>query len=159
MRCPKQQTRSQFSKYRFQNESALGHELWQAADSFWNWYFENCDRACFFGHLIFLLTDRILLHSHNFERPKQRPKYFFKIFYFFSACWVRKDFLGVCPEKFSLWNFFGTERFTIKFRFFTDFLVGTPQKKYRARVPTILMPPTFPIASLNGYTRNFLGGG
>ena len=28
-------------------------------------------------------------------------------------------------------------------------------KKYRAGVPTILMPPTFPIASLNRYTPNF----
>ena len=43
----KKQAWSQFSKYRFQKESALGHKLWQAADSFWNWYFENCGRACF----------------------------------------------------------------------------------------------------------------
>ena len=33
------------------------------------------------------------------------------------------------------------------------------KKKYRARVPKILMPPTFPIVSLNGYTPNFSGGG
>ena len=33
-----------------------------------------------------------------------------------------------------------------------------PKRKYRARVPTILMPPTFPIASLNRYTKNFQGG-
>ena len=32
-----------------------------------------------------------------------------------------------------------------------------PKRKYRARVPTILMPPTFPIASLNRYTPNFSG--
>ena len=31
------------------------------------------------------------------------------------------------------------------------------KRKYRARVPTILMPPTFPIASLNRYTPNFSG--
>ena len=33
----------------FQNESALGHKLWQAADSFWNRYFENYGRICFFN--------------------------------------------------------------------------------------------------------------
>ena len=32
-----------------------------------------------------------------------------------------------------------------------------PKRKYRARVPTILMPPTFPIASLNRYTPKFSG--
>ena len=32
-----------------------------------------------------------------------------------------------------------------------------PKRKYRARVHTILMPPTFPIASLNRYTPNFSG--
>ena len=37
------------------------------------------------------------------------------------------------------------------------FTVSTCKKKYRARVPTILMPPTFPIASLNRYTPNFSG--
>ena len=33
------------------------------------------------------------------------------------------------------------------------------KRKYWARVPTILMPPTFPIASLNHYTPKFSGGG
>ena len=63
LRCPKKQARSQLSKYRFQNESVLDNKLEQAAELFWNRYFENCGRACFFGHLIFLLTDCILLHS------------------------------------------------------------------------------------------------
>ena len=39
------------------------------------------------------------------------------------------------------------------------FLLPPPKKKYRARVPTILMPQTFPIASLNRYTPNFSGVG
>ena len=67
----KKQIRPQFSKYCFQNKSTLGHKLWQAADSFWNRYFENCGRICFFEHLIILLTDLILLQSPNFGRPKQ----------------------------------------------------------------------------------------
>ena len=33
-----------------------------------------------------------------------------------------------------------------------------PKGKYRARVPTILMPPTIPIASLNCCTPKFSGG-
>ena len=32
--------------------------------------------------------------------------------------------------------------------FFTDFLVRTPKKKCQARVPTTLMPPTFPTVGL-----------
>ena len=40
--------RPQFSKYRLQIESALGHRLWPHAVSFWKRYFENCGRAYFF---------------------------------------------------------------------------------------------------------------
>ena len=40
--------RPQFSKYRFQIESAWTHSLWAHADSIWKWYFENCGRAYFF---------------------------------------------------------------------------------------------------------------
>ena len=43
-----------------------------------------------------------------------------------------------------------------KFRFSLS-SVSACKKKYRARVPTILMPQTFPIASLNRYTPNFSG--
>ena len=54
-------------------------------------------------------------------------------------------------------KFSGTERFTKnKFRFSLISLAAS-KKKYRARVPTILMPPTFPIARLNRYTPNFSG--
>ena len=74
--------------------------------------------------------------------------------YTFSEFWVRKDFVGTCPEKVSHWQFSGTERFTKKFRF-SLISLATSKKKYRARVPTILMPQTFPIASLNPYTPNF----
>ena len=74
--------------------------------------------------------------------------------------WVlaRKGFRGNWPEKFSCWKFSGTERFTKK-SIFHWFLLPPPKKKYRARVPTILMPQTFPIASLNRYTPNFSGVG
>ena len=30
--------------------------VWEDADSLWNRYFENCGHACFWWHLIFLLT-------------------------------------------------------------------------------------------------------
>ena len=67
----KKQIRPQFSKYRFQNESALAHSLWAHADSIWCRYSENCGRICFFLRLIILLTDPILSHSPDFGRPKQ----------------------------------------------------------------------------------------
>ena len=76
--------------------------------------------------------------------------------YTFSESWVRKDSVGTCPEKFSSWKFSGTERFTKKFHF-SLISVSSNKKKYWARVPTILMPQTFPIASLNRYTPNFSG--
>ena len=58
------------------------------------------------------------------------------------------------PLRPQCWKFSGTERFTKKFRF-SLISVSPSKKKYRARVPTILMPQTFPIASLNPYTPNF----
>ena len=70
--------------------------------------------------------------------------------YTFSESWVRKDSVGTCPEKFSRWKFSGTERFTKKFRFSLISLAAS-KKKYRARVPTVLMPQIFPIASLNRF--------
>ena len=47
MSRPKKFIRPQFSKYRFQIESAWAHRLWAHADSIWKWYFENCGRICF----------------------------------------------------------------------------------------------------------------
>ena len=61
-------------------------------------------------------------------------------------------FRGYLPRKFS-----GTERFT-KSSVFHRSPCPYPQKKYWARVPTILMPPTFPIAGLNRCTPKFQGG-
>ena len=52
----------------------------------------------FLQRLIFLLTDRIWSHSDDFGRPKQGQQ-FFK---FFLESGVRKDFVGTCPENFSL---------------------------------------------------------
>ena len=155
MSCQKKQIRPQFSKYRFQNESALGHKLWQAADSFWNQYFENCGRACFFGHLIFLLTDRILLHSPNFGRPKQGQKFVVPTFHihFLNPECVRIPWV-LAPKNFPIENF-RVRSILQKSSIFHWFLLPPPKKKYRARVPTILMPETFPIASLNRYTPNF----
>ena len=71
--------------------------------------------------------------------------------YTYSESWVRKDSVGTCPEKFSRPKFSGTERFTKKFHFSLISLAAS-KKKYRARVLTILMPQTFPIARLNPYT-------
>ena len=72
----KKQARPQFSKYRFQNKSALAHNLWEAADLIWNQYFENCGHICSLWHLIFLLTDCIWLHSPDFRWQKQGHKKF-----------------------------------------------------------------------------------
>ena len=57
---------------------------------------------------------------------KTRSNKFFSLF--FSECWVRKDFLGVCPKKFSHRKFLGTERFTKKFRFSRSSVSVSPPK-------------------------------
>ena len=67
-----------------------------------------------------------------------------------------KDFLGTCPEKIFHQNFWVRSDFK-KSSIFHWFPYPHPQKNYGARVPTIFMPPTFPIASLNRYTPNFSG--
>ena len=99
----------------------------------------------------------ILLTHPTFGDQNRVQNFFFTFLKknFFSESWVCKDFLGVYHEKFSHWKFSGTERFTKKF----CFSLTAPKKKYRARVPTILMPLTFPIASMNHYTPNFCRGG
>ena len=153
----KKQARPQFSKYRFQNESAWAHSLWPHADSIWSRYFEICGRACFFLRLIILLTDPILSHSPNFGRPKQGQKFVVPTFHIHilnPEC-VRIPWV-LAPKNFPVQNF-RVRSVLQKSSIFHWFLLPPPKKKYRARVPTILMPQTFPIASLNRYTPNFSG--
>ena len=153
----KKQARPQFSKYRFQNESAWAHSLWPHADSIWSRYFEICGRACFFLRLIILLTDPILSHSPNFGRPKQGQKFVVPTFHihFLNPECVRIPWV-LAPKNFHVQNF-RVRSDLQKSSIFHWFLLPPPKKKYRARVPTILMPPTFPIARLNRYTPNFSG--
>ena len=103
---PQEQIRLQFSKYRFQNKSALVHNRWEAADSFWNRYLENCGRACFFGHLIILLTDCISSHSPNFGRPKQGQTFVVPTFHihFLNPECVRIPWV-LTPKNFPVENF------------------------------------------------------
>ena len=62
----------------------------------------------------------------------------------------------LAPKNFHVQNF-RVRSVLQKSSIFHWFLLPPPKKKYRARVPTILMPQTFPIASLNRYTPNFSG--
>merc|ERR1712004_969406 len=57
----------------------------------------------------------------------------------------------LAPKNFHVQNF-RVRSDLQKSSIFHRFLLPPPKKKYRARVPTILMPQTFPIASLNRYT-------
>ena len=153
----KKQARPQFSKYRFQNESAWAHSLWAHTDSIWSRYFENCGRIYFFLRLIILLTDPIFSHSPNFGRPKQGQKFVVPTFHIHilnPEC-VRIPWV-LAPKNFPVQNF-RVRSVLQKSSIFHWFLLPPPKKKYRARVPTILMPQTFPIASLNRYTPNFSG--
>ena len=63
--------------------------------------------------------------------------------------------MATCPAKIFLLKIFRYGAFYEKVPVFTDFCLRLQKKKYQARVPTILMPQAFPIASLNRYTPNF----
>ena len=111
----------------------------------------------FLQRLIFLLTDRILSHSPNFGRPKQGQTFVVPTFHihFLNPECVRIPWV-LAPKNFPIENF-RVRSDLQKSSIFHWFLLPPPKKKYRARVPTILMPPTFPIARLNRYTPNFSG--
>ena len=67
----------------------------------------------------------------------------------YSERWVRNDSDDLCSQKFSV-----TECFT-KIRVFLHFSVSACKKKVYHTPNSILMPPTFHIASLNNYTPKF----
>ena len=119
--------------------------------------FENCGSGIFLWRLIILLTDPIFSHSSNFGRPKQGQKFVVPTFHthFLNPECVRIPWV-LAPKNFPVQNF-RVRSVLQKSSIFHWFLLPPPKKKCRARVPTILMPETFPIASLNRYTPNFSG--
>ena len=134
-------------KIRFQNKSALSHCLWPNPDPFWSWNLRLC---LFFWRLIILLTDptSATKQGQTFGVPT------FHINFMNPEC-VRIP-LVLALKNFPIENFRVRSDLQKK-SIFHWFLLPPPKKKYRARVPTILMPQTFPIASLNRYTPNFSG--
>jgi len=69
---------------------------------------------------------------------------------------VRKDSVGTGPRKIFPLKIFGYGAFYQRIHFFANFGV-TAEKMLRARVRSILMPPTSHIASLNRHTPKFSG--
>ena len=120
--------RPQFSKYRFQIESAWAHSLWAHADSIWSRNFENCGRIKFFKRLIILLTDPILSHSPNFGRPKQGQKFVVPTFHihFLNPECVRIPWV-LAPKNFPIENFWVRSDLQ-KFSLFTNFHVALIKK-------------------------------
>ena len=107
----------------------------------------------------FLMATRISPASPNFGQAKQGQKFVVPTFHihFLNPECVRIPWV-LAPENFPVENF-RVRSVLQKSSIFHWFLLPPPKKKYRARVPTILMPQTFPIASLNRYTPNFSGVG
>ena len=156
MQCHKEQIRSQFSKYHFQNESALAHKLREAADSFWNQYFENCGRIWSLWHLIILLADRILSPFTRLRATKTGSKLPHNF-------WTQ----GICSPMYTgLFTYYGPSQYLFSFTsnrqkskqiIFSLISVSACKKIWRPAAASISMPPTFPIASLNRYTLKFSG--
>ena len=100
--------------------------------------------------------------SHLLKRlilcnPKQGQKFVVPTFYihFLNPECVRIPWV-LAPKNFPVENF-RVRSVLQKSSIFHWFLLPPTKIKYQARVPTILMPQTFPIASLNRYTPNFSG--
>ena len=105
--------------------------------------------------LLFVFLRKSDLKRGNFGRPKQGQIFVVPTFliHFLNPECVRIPWV-LAPENFPVENF-RVRSVLQKSSIFHWFLLPPPKKKYWARVPTILMPQTFPIASLNPYTPNF----
>ena len=101
-----------------------------------------------------LVSSIIIIFIHTIIRPIGSGKITFHIHFLNPEC-VRIPWV-LAPKNFPVQNF-RVRSVLQKSSIFHWFLLPPPKKKYRARVPTILMPQTFPIASLNRYTPNFSG--
>ena len=149
--------RPQFSKFSLVLESAVFWYIRNIADSISRLKSENCGRKVFCYTYLFLLATRISPASPNFGQAKQGQKFVVPTFHIHilnPEC-VRIPWV-LAPKNFHVQNFW-VRSVLQKSSIFHWFLLPPPKKKYRARVPTILMPETFPIASLNRYTPNFSG--
>ena len=149
--------RPQFSKFSLVLESAVFWYIWNTADSMAKLNSEKCGRICDCNTYLFLLATRISPASPNFGQAKQGQKFVVPTFHihFLNPECVRIPWV-LAPKNFPIENF-RVRSVLQKSSIFHWFLLPPPKKKYRARVPTILMPQTFPIASLNRYTPNFSG--
>ena len=67
------------------------YKLWEAADSFWKQYFENCGRACFYRQLIILLKDHIFGYEAIYKKVP-----FFTDF----SCRLQKKSIGLVYPQF-----------------------------------------------------------
>ena len=149
--------RPQFSYFSLEIESAVFWYIRNIADSISRLKSENCGRKVFRNTALFLLATRVLPASPNFGQAKQGQKFVVPTFHihFLNPECVRIPWV-LAPKNFPIENF-RVRSDLQKSSIFHWFLLPPPKKKYRARVPTILMPQTFPIASLNRYTPNFSG--
>ena len=151
MKCSKKLYLPKFSNWAYKLKSLL------PIDYLKKWFKWASSISKIVEHLIFLLTDCIWSHSPDFGRPKYGQNCP-------AATFPPK---GVCSLMCTgLLTFYGPSEYlssfprngpkSKNFQFVTDFLVR-PQKKYQARVRSILMPLSFHIASLNRYTQKFSG--
>ena len=136
--------------------------------NFWNWAMGRSDlrgEAQFrnFWEIRFVVTPHIsanrphLVALTRLRATKTRSKIFVPPFHrdILNPECIRIPWV-LAPKNFPVQNF-RVRSVLQKSSSFHWFLLPPPKKKYRARVPTIMMPQTFLIASLNSYTPNFSG--
>ena len=146
------QIRPQFSKTSLVLESAVFWYIWNTADSMARLNSENCGRICDSNTALFLLATHILLASPNFGQAKHGQNGP-------AATFCQK---GICcpiwKHHFTRWTHSDISlRFRAGGRRVKNFRFSRISISLWNAADSILMQPTFPIASLNRYTPKFSG--
>ena len=120
-------------------------------------YDQNCGRQIFWNTSLFLLATRVLPASPNFGQAKHGQNGPAATFCQQGIC------CPVCKHHFTCWTHpdislcFRAGGRTLKIFRSSQICFATRDFFCRPSADSILMPPTFPIASLNRYTPNFSG--
>ena len=125
LRCPKKMYLPKSSKLSLPTQITSSYRLWEEMICVGKLNSGDFGRYIYFGHLIILLTERILLPSTDFGRPKQGQKIFVPPFHmdFLNPECVRIPWLKNFPLKI-----FGYGAIYKIIPFFTNFCV-LKQKK------------------------------
>ena len=124
LRCCKKEFLPQFLIWSLPSRITSSHNLWEEVICVGKLHFENCGRFTFLQHVIFLLTDRILLPSTDFGRPKHGQGWSAANFRHTGDCFpMCNHHLTFYDPSQYLSSFPSNGPKSKEFLYFTDFLV------------------------------------